>query len=153
MYYKSSPANAKWAAARVLNLLIDAINKNKTRLPKFLLIVLDKDILEQFCDKSHVMAGKCVDGRTNWLTKQIKSVIAIKKQELFAKNPGAILPEYPKVIYIRMVRRINKFKVNSKPDQIYSLTSLFNYSLNDEVADQGHNIMTIMSCNSSAHFT
>ena len=48
---------------------------------------------------------------------------------------------------------MHKFETDSKPDQIFSLTSMFNHSLNDVVTQRGQNILTVMSCNTLDHST
>ena len=74
--------------ARIINSLLEVIN-TRQRLPRFLLIAIDKDVIQDldFYEFDSFMALEEV---VTWLTRQINIIIRRKKLELNAKKPGAV---------------------------------------------------------------
>ena len=68
------------------------------------------------------------------------------------KWPGSLMGLSPKLIFVRMLRRIGSFKENTKMHQICELHAKFNDALNDEVSKIDQYILTINSCNTFEHF-
>ena len=97
--------------ARVINSLTEAFNSRR-RLPHFLVIVLDKDIIEDA--DPFMMDWLRLQKLINWLMRQIDVLVKRCRLEITEKCPGAIFATDPKVIYIRMIRRVNYFPQGSK---------------------------------------
>ena len=152
VYYKSSVTAETKAATRIFNSLLDAVNENKYHLPKFIIVVIDKEIVEDYAEKPYSVAEKFIQEAIEWLTENIKNSVLHKHDALIEKCAGAVCDEMPSIIYTRMLTRIGKFEVDSKPDRLYSLTPMFNFALNNTVAKRNNNIMTIMSCKLEEHF-
>ena len=74
----------------MINSVIKALNDNQ-RLPKFLIVILDKDILDDL--KSFEFGvEKEMAVILNWLTRQIDIVIRRKKLQIATAKPGALGP-------------------------------------------------------------
>ena len=87
--------------SRIRNVVIEAINDND-RLPCFLLVFIDKDIIRD----TNVFASdavKCVRDVTDWITRQINILIRCKRLELIEHKPGAIYCKDPVIIYVKML--------------------------------------------------
>ena len=122
-------------------------------LPQFMLILIDKDIIEDI-DVFALDAVQAIRGEVDWLVHQISILIKRKRASLLEKRPGAVYGNDPTVIYICMIRRIDlTLRRGSKKDEVFALWAKFNDALNNAVARADQRIMTINSCNSTAHFT
>ena len=101
-YYNVIPFNIANAVprtiARVVNNLVNALNEHD-RLPKFILVMLDKDLL---MDLDVFLPTVIADMKqtTNWLVRQIDMIIRRKKAELLDKKPGAVYTGDPRVIFV-----------------------------------------------------
>ena len=150
--YQSNRADAQERApSRILNALTDLINL-KQRLPRFLVIVIDSDIISDVdIFKRDVI--KSIKQMTTWLVKQINIQIRCKRIELMAHSPGTIYGNDPTVIFIQMIRRINvQLRRGSFLEEMYNLRPKFNNTLNEAVSKVDQHILTINSCNTSSHF-
>ena len=89
--------------ARILNPLIQALNE-RPRLPKMIIVVPDKDIITDA--KTYSFGSTYILGKAlHYLVKEIGIVIQRRKMELMEKKPGTVVPDYPKVIWVRMLKR------------------------------------------------
>ena len=120
------------------------------RLPRFLIIALDKDLLSDL-DVYNYKVDKMIRETTCWVVRQVELLIRRKKEEILDKKPGAIYSGDPTVIYVRMFRRVDNFG-RTRLQEIFSLRSHFNDALNDAVARADQRMLTITSCNTSEHF-
>ena len=145
----SQPGNA---ISRILGSVTTAMNK-RHRLPRFLLVIIDKDVIEDInIFQSDAVAA--LRDSINWLTRQIHIAIKRKRLELMERKPGTIYGQDPSIIYVRMIRRIDlNLRRNSVKDEQFALCAKFNDALNNAVARLNQHIMTIASCNTSSHFT
>ena len=135
------------ATARILNSLIDGLNENN-RLPRFLLIALDKDVIGDL-KMFDFGVSKNLLALVNWLTRQIDIVIRHKKLQISEKKPGALgSKEDPVIIYINMLRCAQTYDNKSKLAQVCSLYYKFNSILDDAAARQDHKVINIRSCSS-----
>ena len=72
--------------------------------------------------------------------------------ELLEKKPCAVYTGDPSIIFVRMIRRIDKFTPRSKLDLVYGLRAKFNDALNAGAARIEQHMLTLNSCNTSSHF-
>ena len=149
-YHGSSTSGVKFTAVRMINMLIDAIAERK-RLPKYLVIVPDKDILYDI-DTSSPYAQNTLAELTRWFVRQIDTIIRRKKADFLNKKPGALTGVSTTVIFVRILRRVGSFNEHSKIHSVLQLHAKFNDSLNDAVAKTQHRILTITVCNTNDHF-
>ena len=104
-YNTTSPASK--GLARLLNLLIEALNE-RARLPKYIIMIPDKDI---------IIETKCFGFGTSYilwsavyfLIKQMEIFLSRCQIDWIDKNPGAVIePDFPVIIWIRMLKRPSK---------------------------------------------
>ena len=89
--------------ARLVNAFTEGMNK-RLRLPKFIIIIMDKDIVHLVKNAeqgSYEMLRKCLV----WLVKQVSTLIQRKRIDLFDKKPGSLAKDSPKVVWVKMLRR------------------------------------------------
>ena len=139
------------ASSRIINSLIDALNA-EDRLPRFLVIVIDKDMAVDFNDLDYDIS-KEFESVTNWLTRQVEIVVHRKKTQILARKPGAIGAESdPTVIYIDMIERPKTMHLWDKAKKLCEMRYKFNKSLHAAVDHQNHKILSIRSCMGAEHF-
>ena len=139
----------KLVSSRILNELIKAINVKDSRLPKYLLVILDGDLIKDIPDTCHPNSGSILRMVTTWLVKQISNVIRRKRIDLYEKKPGAVAGYHTKIIYVKMIRRVGKIHDSSALGAACTLRPKFNDSLNDAVVKMNEYILTI---NMVSHF-
>ena len=135
--------------ARIINSLIDALNERR-RLPRFLLVILDHDIIDD-ADPFKVDL-QFMQRVINWLLKQIDLLIKRRRLEITEKRPGTIFTSDPKVIFAKMIRRVEYYPPKSRLEKVCMMRGKFNEVLNDAAAKRNHHIMNIMRCTSTDHF-
>ena len=89
--------------ATILNEIIDGINE-ANHLPKYILILLDKDLIEfiQFGGFGYkIIFEKTID----WLSREIENAIATRKEDLKLVRAGAFEPGEPQIIWVKMLVR------------------------------------------------
>ena len=147
--YESQPGGVKLAMARIINTLIDTLDK-KHCLPRFLIIVPDKDILND-CKVYSQDILRTVRTVVQWFVKQTTILLRHKREDILAKKPGALYSGDPTVIYVRMIcRHDNCGKTTLQ--EILNLRSKFNEALNDAAAQEDQRILMINSCNGTEFF-
>ena len=148
-FYDKGPVGPEFTVTRVVNTLTEVINK-KHALPQFLIIALDKDVIEDV-DVFDKDAPILIEMAVDWLVKQISMTVRRKRAELLDKKPGAIYTGDPKIIFIQMIRRLEYYGDNKK-QAIFDCRAKYNDALNNAVSRINHRIMTINSCNTTGHF-
>ena len=141
----------EFAMVRMVNNLIEAMVSRK-RIPKYLLVIPDQDILMSDVDVFDDDAPIMVEEAANWLVRKFDVALRRRKLSFLERKPGALTGLTPTIIFVRMLRRVGKFSKESRRFAIHSLRSKFNDSLNDAVAKRGHRIMTVNSCNAYEHY-
>ena len=144
-------SGTKSATGRMINSLIDAVNTEKI-LPKYLLIIPDKDITNDFSDVFLDGMGPALQDLVSWFVCQIDMIIRRRRATLLEKKPRVLYGYATKIIYVRMLRRYGSFHANSKINGICDLRVKFNDALNNAVAKTEQYILTVNSCNSFDHF-
>ena len=139
------------ATALVINSVIEGLN-TREKLPKIMLIVLDKDIIQNL-DQLDYGVYKQLSAVVNWLTCQIDIAIRQKRLQLCEKKPGAVFNQrFPAVIYVSMLCRIKRYNRKHKIATACALRRKFNDILNESAARLNHHVMNISNCSSPDHF-
>ena len=135
----TSPANITTldsAGERMINTLIDAMNGENARLPKYLVIVTDMHhrhhmtgITDMGNDIFDEDANKIIQNYSSGFVHQVNMTIRRKKLDLQNKKPGASVS--PKVIFMRMIHKIGYFNEKTATGAQLSLRAKFN-ALNDD---------------------
>ena len=90
-YYPPASDFKTTATSRVINQLDDALNqKDRQRLPRFLVIMLDGDLIRDVKDVKEKYFAKNLAEIVNWLTRQIDITVRRKRMQLAEKHPGAL---------------------------------------------------------------
>ena len=147
-YFKALTAGN--VLTRLVNSLIDAVNEHD-HLPKILIFIIICDLLQDM-DVYNIGIHESIKEATRWLIGQISIIIHCKRVELADKKPGSIYSDDPRMIFIRMLHRVEHQQQGSHADKVLSLHAKFNDALNDAVAGTKQQMMTIMSCNMLTHF-
>ena len=148
-YKPTEGGNADSAMARVVNSLINALNR-RDRLPRYLVMAYDMDLfndVDLYCDETIELIYSAVE----WVVRKISMEVRRKTAELLVKKPGAVFTGDPIIIHVRMIRRIDYYGKCTEQD-IFALRLKFNDALNEQAAQHEHRIMTINSCNKPEHF-
>ena len=132
---------------------MDGLNREKgsKRLPRYLLVVPDKDLLEDI-DVNDTEAKKQLAKIVNWLTRQINIAVCRKKLQVSEKKPGAVCSDDPTIIYVTMIRRVQQSAKGTKLEKLCRIRPVFNELINEAAARQQNKVMTIKSCNLLEHF-
>ena len=144
-------SSMKPIVARIINSLLEEINKKDTTLPKYLVVMVDKDLLQDI-NLSWEDIAKSILRITAWFVRQVNTIVRRKCVDLFDIKPGALSAFTTKIVFVRMIRRIGKFHELSKYVQIAHLRPKLNDALNDATAKIDHYIVTINSCNAYEDF-
>ena len=126
---------------RFLNTFVEALNEHNL-LPKFIIIVPDKDLLTGQNSKTEVsiMIGVIL----HHLIKQMDIYIEHRKADLLEKCPGEVIDdEYPKLIWVHMMKRPKN--LSPEFNHIFALRGKFNAILEERLMDgkaENHYIMS-----------
>ena len=86
---KAGDSSVPLVMAQAVNALMDAINEKHARLPKYLIVVLDKDPPNDL-HLSDLDALRMVPMLVNWFTRQINTILRRKRVDLLEKKAGAV---------------------------------------------------------------
>ena len=76
--------------ARMLNPLVEVMNEHK-RLPRFILVIPDKDLLQAIKrSASKFNPGVVMGAAVHYLIRQFDMLVERKKIDIFYKKPGAL---------------------------------------------------------------
>ena len=87
-----------------MNNVINAIIPRK-QLPKYLIVVPDKDIIQEIEVESD-NAVVILQDITRWMVRQIDTVIRRKRLDFLGSKPGAVSSFLTKTVYVRMLHRV-----------------------------------------------
>ena len=126
---------AQMMMTRILNNLTEAVNADKALLPRYLIVVLDKDLLGDmdYDSLDSDLVSKMIPDLVRWLVCQVHLIVHRKRMDLLEKRPGAVSGSPTELIFVKMLRRIGQFHDKLKMVQICSLRAKFNDALNDAV--------------------
>ena len=119
-FYRNSCSN-KLAGACIINALTDAVNTKNTCLPKYLVVVIDKDLIGDIDEEDREDAERIIPILTNWLVRQVYMTLRRKRVDLFDKKPGAVAGCHTRIIFVHMLCRVGSFSEHSKIRSTYSL--------------------------------
>ena len=75
--------------ARVLNELIRELNKLPFQLPRYIIIILDKDLIAN-ADLYDYGVSRTIEDTLKWLLININLAIEMCKEDIMGKRPGGI---------------------------------------------------------------
>ena len=127
--------------AWVVNAFAKGLNDQRPpHLPRYLLIMLDKDLLQNLGIYDYGLS-KTIEVMLKWLLININMMIEVRKQDLMKKKPGALsTSSEPRLIWVQMV----KCPETTANKQIFSLSKKFNSILEEVISgDKRSHIMKI----------
>ena len=103
LYFTSAASRVHSLMARIVNAAIEGLN-SKERLPKYLLIILDKDLLQEL-NYFEFGLTEALEECLFWLVKQFDKVFEIHRDDLRRKKPGALsTATEPWIIWLAMLQ-------------------------------------------------
>ena len=143
-YTQRKCASNMHVISRITNSLIEGFN-HRARLPRFIIVLLDKDLIE---DVNQFEYGTVDEYRKNlaWLMRQINMLVRRRRLDLMDKKPGAVYNSDPKVIFVRMIKRVAYYNKGHRMEKVCSFRTKFNDILEEVVAEFDYHIMSIHAC-------
>ena len=150
LFFTSGTSQIRSLMARVINSIIEGLN-SKERLPKYVLILLDKDLIESL-DYFVFGISEALDDCVSWLVKQVNKLFEIRCEDLCSKKPGALSTATERrVIWLAMLHR--NLVADNRMKQIYNKKSKFNRALEEAITQHRyHHIMYLDSVVESSHY-
>ena len=115
-----------------VSFIMETLNE-ETSLPRFILVIPDWDILkyiDHFTFGISLIAGKCL----NWIINNMERAIEAKKEDLRRRKPGAVSPNEPKIVWVKMVGRFSD--PNRAGIPILAVHNKFNCALEELLANR-----------------
>ena len=128
--YPPTRSDVKSVLARIFNALVEKFNES-IYLPRYIVIIPDKDIIvnAQVFDYG---AWDTFEQAIRWLVSNIDGMIEVRKEDLKAKNPGALSPSSePRLVWVKTLVHPEILLAKST----YSLVRKFNTALEDTIVD------------------
>ena len=149
-YSQLKSSSVKHVMGRIINSLAEALNI-RGKLPRFITVIIDHDMIQDInvFDRD---AKFSIYNTVNWLVKQIDIMIRRRRLDFLKRKPSAAFEDDPKIIYVRMLRKMAHYREGSKLESICCLRSKFNSALNDAALKYRHRILSTESCNSPDQF-
>ena len=108
--------NIKSVEAQFVNALIEALN-GKIKLPKYIIIILDKDILEGILPRlfDHGLKELLRDS-IEWVMKTMSKILADRKEDLRSKKAGALnTSAEPRLVWTTILPRPHNLHSSVEP--------------------------------------
>ena len=86
---------------RTINCLIEGLNKH--RLPRFIIVLLDGDLVAEISNIDRPGISNLIGKAIRWVTRMMEQLLEIKKEDLFNRCTGALAPNEPKIVWIKMI--------------------------------------------------
>ena len=105
-YYASSTRLVTSTLARIINGLIEGLNNEENkRLPKFVIFIVDKDVLEslKYCDYG---VQRLIHGVLQWIINEAQKLLETRREDLRNRREGAVALTTPtNFIWVKMLER------------------------------------------------
>ena len=128
------------------------MNAKDARLPRYLIVILDYNIIKDLSDVHNFGGHKIVSTLTDWVVCKLNVIVRRKRVDLWEKKPGSLSGLETHLIFVKMIRRIGSFHQGSNMQGVCALRPKFNDVLNDAVSKIDQRILTINSYNTYDHF-
>ena len=149
-YYSLMSSANKRCIAHLFNAIVTGLN-TRQRLPHLIVIMIDKDIIEDVGIFDH-LAEDIIAKNIGWLFKQIEIMIRCRRMELSDKKPGVVYSNDPRVVLVDMIPRPHVFPQNSIMQGVMSMQQKFNSVLSDAADHFGFHRLYIECCSSEYQF-
>ena len=140
--------------ARVINSLIDGFNENVKKMPKYIVIILDKDIIKTNLKRVVGFGIRfMLETSIEYIMKEVNRLISRWKDDLKHKRVGALSSSTePRVIWTTVIKR--PFNTHPSMHSTYKMVGKTNNVIKDTVRkfDKYSNIIYIKTVNEYLHF-
>ena len=145
--YAEQWSNIRPFLAWVFNQLIKVLNEPPYILPRYILIMLDRDLIT-IAELFDYGVLHTIEDTLQWLLKKINQVIETRKQDLMGKRPGAVsTTSEPRLVWVSMLRRPD----NLLNKQVHALAWKFNEVLEQVISGNQHSHFLKMEFDKSLH--
>ena len=122
-------SNIRSFLAKVLNGLVKALNQSPFVLPRYILVMLDKDLITN-ADLYDYGVSRTLEDTLKWLLININTVVELRKEHLIGKRAGVVsTTSEPRIIWISMLKHPD-YSMNKR---VYSLACKFNQILQNVI--------------------
>ena len=118
-YVPSRNIGAKRSIACIFHALVEGLN-NRIRLPRFLLVIIDRDIIEDI-NLFDYGVSSAIFKEFEWLIRNINIQVKRRRTELLDAKPGAVYGNDPRIIFVTMIRRPMIFQHDSRMEKVVTL--------------------------------
>ena len=135
-YYRVGNVNPESSfLARFINSVVYGLNKNQRKLPKYVILILDKDLLEN-AKFNNFGATELIQQAVKYMINEIFSAFETCKEDVKGKHLGALHSSYePRLIWVKMIRRPY---IEGGTKYIYPHTRCFNEALEQILASTNY---------------
>ena len=88
--YNKTAGNVQFAVGHIINAITSVVNEKGATLPKYLVVILDHDIIRDIDDVFTTDAPHAIATLTDWTVHQINLIIHRKWVDLLDKKPGSL---------------------------------------------------------------
>ena len=124
------------------------MNDNE-RLPRFLLIIPDWDLL-RFLIQSTISAGmgihQMITDILSWIVTNLARAIQSKKDSLLHRRQGAVIEGEPKIVWVKMLNRHAEYNC------ILTFRTRFNNILEQLLANRKHHLIMSVEMEDTNYF-
>ena len=148
--YSAAVSTTRSIMARVHNELVTELNK-KDKLPRYLLIILDKDLIEAI-DYDEFGVGQLFYDQLNWFAKNVEKSLDLRKDDIKHKNPGALWSDAePRVIWLHML--VRPFIEGVYKPFVFAQCKKFNDTIDEIASNYKHShVMSIKISDEKSYF-
>ena len=126
--------------------------KDQPHLPKYIIIMLDKDILEGMITCLEEFLKQILKKSLKWLITQINRMLKAQHEDLKAKKVGSVATDHMQVIWMKMFPR--PISANGNLVKILKLRRKFNETLEELLTDEENmHILSITNLTESNYFS
>ena len=123
-------SNIRSFLARLFNHLVTALNTPPYVLPRYILIIIDRDLITN-AELYDYGVSRTLEDTLKWILINIDQTIETRKEDLVEKRPCAVsTTSEPRLVWINMIKHPD----NSMNKQVYSLSRKFNEILERVIA-------------------
>ena len=140
-YYQGMDATHS-LLARVLNSLIEALNRNKTLLT-YLFVMIDKELIHAVNYHDYGVSwilSRCL----HWIAREFNKAIEGRKEQILRRCPGTMINEYvPEVIWVKALERPKWENYLENLRRSLQMVKKFNHVLDEVAEEKGHKTLTV----------
>ena len=150
-FFQRPLSQIKYVETRICNAIVEGMN-TIDRLPKYILIILDKDLIESL-KKVEFGAKIMIENAIIWLIEKLEKAIYWRKDDIRSKCPGALTGHgEPRLIFVSIPERPRS--TDSRKHEVFKLVTKANTTIENTVRKYPRfcHMMCVESVNEFIHF-